>query len=378
MIFFVMSDLFLEHLSLYNFKNYEVAALDFNTQFVLFAGNNGSGKTNILDAIYYLSTCKSFFNPIDSQNILFGHEQCSVTGEFRKAGHHEQVVCSIRKNQRKVVKRNFKEYDKLADHIGLFPVVMITPYDIELIWEGSEVRRKFLDATLSQLSRQYLDQLMGYNHALLQRNNLLKSYGKSAKISAELLEPWDYQLTAYAGFVHDSRKKFLEDFIPCFREIYSAICDGSESMDIIYQSDLNEADMATLLLQNADRDRILERTASGVHRDDLHLIIDRHPIKKFASQGQQKSFLFALKLAQYKFLASRLGLKPILMLDDLFDKIDESRMSGILNWLSGNDCGQVFITDTHLERIPTILRSRSLNFQLWKVSQGNVSVAELV
>ncbi len=375
---FLMSDLFLQHLSLYNFKNYEEAALNFDAQFVVFAGNNGSGKTNILDAIYYLSSCKSFFNPIDSQNILFGHEQCSVTGEFMKAGHHEQVVCSIRKNHRKIVKRNFKEYEKLADHIGLFPAVMITPYDIELIWEGSEVRRKFLDATLSQLSRQYLDRLIAYNHALLQRNNLLKSFGKSGKFSSDLLEPWDYQLEEYASSVHADRKKFLEDFIPEFRKVYAAICDSKEEMDVVYQSDLSDSDMATLLSNNADRDRVLERTSAGIHRDDLLFTIDQHPIKKFASQGQQKSFLFALKLSQYAFLSSHLKLKPVLMLDDLFDKIDQSRMSGILDWLSDNNCGQVFITDTHAERIPEILRVRKLKYQLWKVSHGKVMVAEHV
>jgi DNA replication and repair protein RecF len=368
-----MGELFLEHLSLYNFKNYEEAALNFDAQFVVFAGNNGSGKTNLLDAIYYLSNCKSYFNPADSQNIIFGHDQCSITGDFIKDDHHEQVVCSIRRNQRKIVKRNFKEYDKLADHIGTFPVVMVTPYDIELVWEGSEVRRKFLDATLSQSSRSYLDQLMAYNHALLQRNNLLKSFGKSGKFAADLLEPWDAQLCAYAGFVFEKRKEFLRDFIPDFREVYAAICNGREVMDIEFQSDLNDKEMNEILKDNVHRDRLLERTSAGIHRDDLNFLIDTHPIKKFASQGQQKSFLFALKLAQYKFLAAHLGLKPVLLLDDLFDKIDELRISGILNWLSANHCGQVFITDTHTDRIPAILQSRGLKFQLWKVADGKVT-----
>lgn len=369
-----MTDLRLEHLTLYNFKNYEEAALDFSAQFVVLAGKNGAGKTNLLDAIHYLSSCKSYFNPVDSQNIAQGHEQCAITGEFVRGDQHEQLVCSIRKNQRKVVKRNYKEYEKLADHIGLFPVVMITPYDIELIWEGSEVRRKFLDATLSQLSRPYLDRLMAYNHALLQRNNLLKSFGRGGKYSLEVLEPWDFQLAEHASFVHDQRKSFLTEFIPCFCEVYAAICGNAESMNIVYESDLHEKSMAELLEQNAGRDKILERTSSGIHRDDLLFTIDQRPIKKFASQGQQKSFLFALKLAQYKFLSSHMKIKPILMLDDLFDKIDESRIAGILNWLVEQNTGQVFITDTHMQRVPEILQQRKIDFQLIQVSEGTVSM----
>jgi DNA replication and repair protein RecF len=369
-----MTDLRLEHLTLYNFKNYEEASLHFSARFVVLAGNNGAGKTNVLDAIHYLSSSKSYFNPIDSQNISLGQEQCAITGDFAKGDQLEQIVCSIRKNQRKVMKRNYKEYDKLADHIGLFPVVMITPYDIELIWEGSEVRRKFLDTTLSQLSRPYLDRLMAYNHALLQRNNLLKSFARGGNYSRELLEPWDFQLEEHASFVHEQRNSFLAEFIPCFCEVYTAICGVSESMNIVYESDLHDKSMAELIDQNANRDKILERTSAGVHRDDLLFVVDQRPIKKFASQGQQKAFLFALKLAQYKFLSTHMKINPILMLDDLFDKIDELRIAGILNWLVEQDTGQVFITDTHMQRVPDILRQRQIEFQVMHVSAGAVSM----
>jgi DNA replication and repair protein RecF len=366
-----MTDLYLQHLSLYNFKNYEEAGLDFKSQFVCFAGNNGSGKTNLLDAICYLSTCKSFFNPVDSQNIFFGNDQCSITGNFRKDEQLEQVVCSIRKNQRKIVKRNFKEYEKLAEHIGLFPAVIITPYDIELIWEGSEVRRKFIDSTLSQLSRHYLDYLVAYNHALLQRNNLLKSFSKGG-YSKDMIEPWDFQLADKATFLFSERKKFLEEFTIRFNEVYQEICGGIELTGIDYKSDLEHKDMLTLLTENAERDRFLERTSSGIHRDDLEFLINGYALKKFGSQGQQKSFLFALKLAQYEFMSQHLGVKPILMLDDLFDKIDEKRMTSILDWLSARGVGQVFITDTHLTRIPDILEKRGLDHEVWAVDRGKV------
>lgn len=367
-----MKEVYLEHLSLYNFKNYEEASLDFRSPVICFVGNNGSGKTNLLDAIYYLSTTRSFFNPVDSQNILHGQDQMAVTGEFLRDGHPEQVICNVRRNQRKIVKRNFKEYEKLADHIGVYPAVIITPYDIELIWEGSEVRRKFLDTTLSQLSRPYLDALMMYNHALLQRNNLLKNFAKQGNYSQEMLDPWDYVLSEKGDFIHQERKTFLEKFIPVFENVYSEICGGSEEAGIVFESDLNEYRMSDLLMKNSDKDRMLERTSSGIHRDDLNFTISSYSLKKFASQGQQKSFLFALKLAQYVFISEVSGMRPMLMLDDLFDKMDESRMNHILHWISSHNPGQVFITDTHPERIPEILAARGLKHEIWEVSQGKV------
>ncbi len=371
-----MKELYLQHLSLYNFKNYSEAVLDFKAQVVCFAGDNGSGKTNLLDAIHYLSTCKSFFNPVDSQNIRLESDQCSVTGEFRRDGHPEQIICTLRKHQRKVFKRNFKEYEKLSEHIGLIPAVIVTPYDIELIWEGSEVRRKFLDSTISSLSRPYLENLIAYNHALLQRNNLLKAFAKQGKFSTESLEPWNYQLADKGTFIFEERKKFVAEFIAEFSEVYRIISGERELTGINYQSDLAEMNFEDLLLRNADRDRILERTSTGIHRDDLDFTIHSNPLKKFGSQGQQRSFLFALKLAQYQFIRHHQGLNPILMLDDLFDKIDETRMNQILDWLAKNDVGQIFITDTHLQRIPEILRKRKISYEVWEVNQGQVKKNE--
>ncbi|MBX7052951.1 MAG: DNA replication/repair protein RecF [Flavobacteriales bacterium] len=368
----MMKNLYLKHLTIYQFKNYAEATLDFSKQVICFTGENGSGKTNLLDAIYYLSNCKSFFNPVDSQNIMLTAEQCSITGEFERDEHPEQIICTIRKNQRKVFKRNFKEYERLSEHIGLIPVVIITPYDIELIWEGSEVRRKFLDATISSLSKKYLENLVAYHHALNQRNNLLKQFGKQGNYAAEVLEPWDFQLAHLAAEIFQERKTFIHEFTAEFSMVYHLISGEKENAGIEYHSDLQEETMENLLAKNSDRDRFLERTSAGIHRDDLEFTLNGQPLKKFGSQGQQKSFLFALKLAQYLFLRNHMSINPILMLDDLFDKIDEKRMSQILDWLSRNHVGQIFITDTHTTRIPEILTKRNLAHEVWEVSSGSV------
>lgn len=367
-----MKNLFLKQLTLYQFKNYAEARLDFHKQVICFAGDNGSGKTNLLDAIYYLSNCKSFFNPIDSQNIQLETDQCSITGEFDRDLHPEQIICTIRKNQRKVFKRNFKEYERLAEHIGLIPVVIVTPYDIELIWEGSEIRRKFLDATLSSLSRKYLDHLVAYQHALNQRNNLLKQFAKQGNYSLETLEPWDFQLAHLAKEIYQERSKFIEEFSFEFYSVYHQISGEKENAGINFQSDLQADTMENLLARNSERDKFLERTSAGVHRDDLEFTLNGQALKKFGSQGQQKSFLFALKLAQYLFIRKHMDINPILMLDDLFDKIDEKRISHILDWLAKNEAGQIFITDTHFNRIPEILASRNLSHEVWEVCEGSV------
>jgi len=365
-----MKDIRLERLTLYNFKNYEEAQLDFDCQVICFTGNNGSGKTNLLDAIHYLSLCRSFFNHIDSQNIKIGHEQASITGEFLRDEIPEQIVCALRKNQRKVFKRNFREYDKLSDHIGLLPAVIITPYDIDLIWEGSEARRKLIDSTISHQSKTYLESLLAYNHALLQRNNLLKTFGKQGNFTYEIIEPWDYQLIEHGNFIFEERMKFTSEFVMTFRDVYSTICGGTEVADIKYESELQHSSLESLLKKNVEKDRILERTSSGIHKDDFEFIIDEMPIKKFASQGQQKSFLFALKFAQYQYFRIHKEYNPILLLDDLLDKIDQSRLMQILHWLKENKAGQIFITDTHVDRIPTLLESVEMPHQVWEISNG--------
>jgi DNA replication and repair protein RecF len=367
-----MEDLRLERLTLYNFKNYEELSLDTRAQVICFLGVNGSGKTNLLDAIHYLSNCKSYFNPIDSQNIAFDQQQFAITGDFLRKGIQEHIVCALKRNQRKVFKRNQKEYDRLLEHIGLLPCIMVTPYDIELIWEGSEVRRKFMDSTLSQFSRKYLDELVAYNHALLQRNTVLKTYAKQAHFPDEFIELWDMQLIERGTFIYEERKRFMHDFSSVFNRVYAEVCGGAESVSIAYSSELQDSSMEALLKQNERRDRALERTSTGVHRDDLEFLIAGHPLKKFASQGQQKSFLFALKFAQFLFLREHLGMNPLLMLDDFFDKIDEHRVKNILTWVQKNGLGQIFITDTSLDRVPAMLKERDMSFLAWQVDGGKL------
>jgi DNA replication and repair protein RecF len=367
-----MNEIQLQKLTLFNFKNYEELVLDINTRATCFLGLNGSGKTNLLDAIHYLCTCKSYFNSVDSQNIRFDTDQFAITGEFLRMNQPEQIICSVRRNQRKIFKRNFKEYDRLAEHIGLLPCVIITPYDIELIWEGSEVRRKFLDSTIAQLSKTYLDDLIAYNHALLQRNTVLKTYSKHAHFPEEFIEIWEVQLIERAQSIHEARSEFLKKFAPVFRRVYAEIALSSEDVSLHYSSELNEQSMEQILAVNRKRDRQLERTSSGAHRDDIDFLIGTHPLKKFASQGQQKSFLFALKFAQYLFISQAIGAKPILLLDDFFDKIDEQRVAKIIQWLASNGAGQMFITDTHSERAPRLLKEAGLTVSARRVEDGNL------
>ncbi len=367
-----MNEIQLQKLTLYNFKNYESLSVELHPQVNCFLGNNGSGKTNLLDAIYYVCNCKSYFNTVDSQNILFGGDQFALTGEFVRDSQPEQIICSVRRNQRKIVKRNHKEYDRLAEHIGFLPCVIITPYDIELVWDGSEVRRKFLDSTLAQLSRGYLNDLIAYNHALLQRNTVLKTYAKQAHFPDDFLEVWDVQLIERANLIHEARSSFLNRFLGVFQRVYSEISGASEEVSFHYSSELNEASMEQLLRNNNRRDKQLERTSAGIHRDDMEFTIEGHALKKFASQGQQKSFLFALKFAQYLFMKESLGFKPILLLDDFFDKIDEQRVANIMNWLSRNDVGQMFITDTSSDRMPQILQKADLPYSAWKATGGKL------
>jgi DNA replication and repair protein RecF len=369
-----MDEIQLLNLTLYNFKNYESLNIELHPGINCFLGNNGSGKTNLLDAIHYLSNCKSYFNPVDSQNIIFGGDQLAITGEFLRNGQSEQIICSVRRNQRKIFKRNHKEYERLAEHIGHLPCVMITPYDIELIWDGSEVRRKFLDSTLAQLSRGYLEDLIAYNHALLQRNTVLKTYSKQAHFPDDFLEVWDVQLAERATRIHEARNSFLRDFQVVFQRVYREISGAAENVSFHYSSELNDATMEQLLRNNNRRDKMLERTSAGVHRDDLEFLMEGHILKKFASQGQQKSFLFALKFSQYLFIKEWALVKPILLLDDFFDKIDEQRVANIMRWISANDVGQLFITDTSPIRMPEILNAANVSFKAWQTSGGKLEV----
>jgi DNA replication and repair protein RecF len=364
--------MYLQQLSVINFKNYDEAELVFSEGVNAFTGNNGAGKTNLLDAIHYLSLCKSYFNPIDSQQIKQGAEFFIITGTFNKNDQPEAVACSVKRNQKKQFKRNKKDYQRLADHIGLLPLVMISPYDISIITEGSEERRKFIDNVISQTDNHYLDELITYNKILTNRNALLKQIADTGKYDPGLLEIINDQLTASGNRIFERRRNFMEGFVEIFNKHYDFISENAERVELVYESQLLTNSFEELLEKSINRDRALERTTAGVHKDDLQFNIHGMPMKKFGSQGQQKSFLIALKLAQYTFLYQQKGFKPLLLLDDIFDKLDDNRVTKLMQMVSNNDFGQVFITDTGVDRVEQVFNKIGVAIKLFKVKEGAI------
>ncbi len=334
-----------------------------------FFGNNGMGKTNLLDAIHYLSFCKSHINTLDSQIINNSEELCVIQADYDYEQRAENIFCAIRRKQRKQFKRNKKEYDKLSDHIGLLPLVIVSPADSELIKGGSDERRKFLDVIISQRSPTYLHALIQYNTALAQRNALLKA--ESQDIA--LFEVIEMQMERYARLVYNERNSYIEAFTPIFNTFYQIICQSSECIALTYVSQLSiEADLAEKLARTRDRDRILGYSSSGIHKDDLEMKLDDYLIRRVGSQGQNKTYLIALKLAQFDFLAQKGQTTPILLLDDIFDKLDADRVEQIINLVSGERFGQIFITDTNRKYLDAILAATNNDYRLFKVSQGEV------
>ncbi|WP_293300258.1 DNA replication/repair protein RecF [Pedobacter sp. UBA4863] len=365
----------LKNLTLLNFKNYSTADLRFTKTVNAFVGNNGAGKTNLLDAIHYLCLCKSYFNPIDSQQIKTGEELFLVQGDFDRDDKNEKISCGLKRNQKKSFKRNKKEYDKLANHIGLFPVVMISPYDINLIIDGSEERRRFIDNVISQTDSRYLDELIVYNKHLLNRNALLKQIAATRTLDVALLQILDEQLVHSGTVIFEKRKQFLLDFIPFFDKHYRFLTSDAEQVSLTYQSQLNEQSFENLLAQSIEKDRLLERTTTGIHKDELQFEIAGMPMKKFGSQGQQKSFLIALKLAQYSYLQKFKNFKPLLLLDDIFDKLDNHRIHKLMEMVSHHDFGQIFITDANKGRVQTVFNEIAVEIDLFEVEDGGVGHA---
>jgi DNA replication and repair protein RecF len=330
-------------------------------------GKNGIGKTNILDAIYHLANGKSYFNPLAVQNIKHGEDFFVVDGEFEKNGRTEQILCSLKKGQKKILKRNGKVYEKFSDHIGFIPLVIISPADSDLIIEGSETRRKFIDAVISQLDSSYLQQLIQYQKIINQRNALLKFFALNHVFESDTLSIYNEQLNTLGEFIFEKRKKFLIDFIPIFNNYHREITNSAETVQLVYQSNLFEKDTLTLLEENISKDRALHYTSVGVHKDDLSFEIDNYPIKKFGSQGQQKSFLIALKLAQFDFVKKQSGEKPVLLFDDIFDKLDEFRVSKIIEMVNKEEFGQLFISDTHPERTENIVKTTLQSYKIFNL-----------
>ncbi len=364
--------MFLKQLSIINFKNYEEAQLELSDKINCFLGNNGEGKTNLLDAIYYLSFCKSYFNPIDSQNIKHDNAFFVVEGHYQSEKDEAVIYCGLKRNQKKLFKRNKKSYDRLADHIGRIPLVIITPLDVLLIIDGSDVRRKFVDGIISQYDNAYLNNLLAYNKALNHRNLLLKSFWLNRNFEQESLDVWDEQLVQYGVLINEARKKFIDDFTPIFQKYYTEISKDQEKVELEYRSQLTDNDFQTLLTENIKNDRSNHYSNIGIHKDDLVFNLGALPLKKFGSQGQQKTYLLALKLAQAELIKNISKEKVIILLDDIYDKLDGKRMSQLLGIVGNGDFGQIFITDTDLERIPSILTKEKINFKSFKITKGEV------
>ena len=358
--------MFLKKLSLVNYKNFSSEDFEFDEKINCFVGNNGIGKTNVLDAIYHLSFGKSYFNPIAIQNIRHGEDFFVIDGQFEKEELQEHVICSLKKGQKKAIKRNGKLYEKLSDHIGLLPLVIISPADRDLIIEGSETRRKFIDSVISQSDKNYLTRLILYNRTLAQRNSLLKYFALNHTYDHDTLSIYNEQLHTYGTEVFRVRQHFLEEFIPIFRERYCGISANEENVNISYSSQLSEQPLDELLRTSVNKDKALQYTSTGIHRDDLNFEIEGFPIKKFGSQGQQKSFLIALKLAQFDFIKQQAGVTPILLLDDIFDKLDENRVAQIVKLMDEN-FGQLFISDTHADRTEAVVKETHQSYKMFRL-----------
>jgi DNA replication and repair protein RecF len=362
----------LKKLILTNFKNYELNELEFSPKINCFVGNNGVGKTNILDAIHYLSLTKSFFNSIDSISIRHGEDYFIIQGAFVRDNEEDLIYCAFQKQKQKLLKRNGKEYHKLSDHVGRYPVVMISPADSALITEGSEDRRKFMNKIISQYSAEYLDSVLKYNKALQQRNKLLKDINSSGRDDNDILSIWDAQLVKYGNLVHSERDILINELIPVFQEYYSLISSGKESVKLKYRSHLSDGNFNDLLLSSITKDRYLEYTTVGIHKDDLLLEMNDFSVKSLGSQGQQKSYLVALKLAKFDYIKRKAGFSPILLLDDIFDKFDADRVEQIIRLVGNHRFGQIFITDTHQNRLQEILSSHKTDYKLFRIAENGI------
>ena len=360
--------MYLRQISINNFKNLEQVDLHFSQNLNCLVGNNGEGKTNLLDAIHYLSITKSFFNNTDQQNIRHGENYFILKGDFVRKNNDEKIYCGVQRGE-KILKRNDKQYSRFADHIGLIPLVMISPTDISLINDSGDERRRYINNVLSQLDVIYLENIIKYNRILMQRNKLLKQIQKSDDVIAVLNE----QLSEHAKIIHQKRKQFITEIQPYFTQVYKQVSNEEEQVSLTYKSDLNDDDFIDLLERSFEKDRILQHTTVGIHRDDIVMQMNRYPIKKIGSQGQQKTFLIALKLTQFNFFKQQTDISPILLLDDIFDKLDMHRVEHLISLVSSDDFGQIFITDSNKTRLDKILEQQKNSFSLFNVDKGKIT-----
>ena len=358
----------LKKLLLINFKNLPQAEISLADGINCFVGDNGAGKTNILDAVHYLSMSKSAFTMTDGQSVHHGEEFFVTEGSYlTDTGAMELVNCSFSRKGGKVLKRNGKEYERIADHVGGFPVVISSPRDTELIMDAAEERRRYLNSFISQLDRAYLASMMRYNTVLAERNKFLKSSSDEA-----MLQIYDMQLAEHGTRVYERRKEIIERMQPMVAEYYGTLSEDREQVEMVYRSELEQMPLSEVLLRNRERDIVNQFTTAGVHRDDIIFRIGGYPLRKYGSQGQQKSFLIALKLAQYRLLAEATGEKPILLLDDLFDKLDLGRVEKLLALVGGDDFGQILITDCNKLRLESTLERADKEYSLFMVEGGDV------
>ena len=359
----------LNSLSILNYKNIHEADLAFSPKINCFIGNNGMGKTNILDAIYFLSFCKSHSNSIDSQNIMHEAEFCLLQGKYSLGDKTEEIYCGMKHRQKKQFKRNKKEYEKLSDHIGLLPLVLVSPDDSALISEGSDERRKFVDGVISQYNKTYLNNLLQYNNALKQRNAILKM---EVPVDHSVLDLWEDQMVVYGTYIYEQRNKFIDEFVPIFQNFYSFISGGNEQISLTYQSQHQDRDIKERMVLTRERDFALGYSTQGIHKDELEMHLDGYPIKRVGSQGQNKTYLISLKLAQFDFLKRTHKLSPLLLLDDIFDKLDSLRVKKIVELVSDDTFGQIFITDTNREHLDLILRQLNQQASIFIVDNGQI------
>lgn len=342
----------LEKITIADFRNIRLQELSFSPNLNCISGNNGEGKTNLLDAIYYLSMTKSAFSSSDRYNFRYGTSSFSICGTYRMQNSLEsRFSIQVDASGEKKVRRDDKQYGKVSAHIGVLPVVMVSPEDISLVSESGEERRRFVNSVLSQMDREYLSALQQYNRLLQQRNRMLKD----ASIDRDLLSVFDSRMQAYALPVYEARKKFVENIRPVVSGYYGMLSGGSEQVDVRYRSDMEKGGLQELLASSFEKDRLLKYTTCGIQRDDLEFTMDGWPIRKCGSQGQQKSFLVSLKFAQYEIMKRTCGFAPMLLLDDVFDKLDMNRISNLLSMVSSSDFGQIFITDSNKVRMAGVV-----------------------
>lgn len=364
----------LETLQLVNFKNYAEAKLDFSSKINVLVGKNGSGKTNLMDAIHYLSLTKSAFST-DNFSIRIGEYFFSVMGSFRKGNDTQELHCSMQSGSRKIFREGVNEYQKLSEHIGKYPVVLIAPDDTELVKEGSESRRRFFDSMISQLDHSYLEGLMQYNHALRLRNSLLKMFADMRSVDDVALESYDHVLVKLGNALFEKRKQFVEEYLPLFRKYYNLIVDH-EHAQLHYSSELTDLPFQDGLNRSHNRDLQLQRTSFGIHRDDYHFKLGPGDLKRLGSQGQQKSFVIALKLAQFEIIQNKKKFKPLLLMDDVFDKLDDFRISRLLDLIKKDELGQLFITDARPDRTAALLRNINVSATIFTVDNGVIKKDE--